>query len=280
MSGKNKELWFSPNDIHNLNENRLINIEKTTLDEDFAMHWHEHFEIEFIIGGLGKGKINGVEYNLTPGDIYILSTTDFHDLYNKENPLTLYTLNFEQNALEYELSEKILSNKSGNLFFHLESSEYQWMKTIFDMIYQELTVETEIRKKCAQNLLNAVVYFLLQHTKLSDENVNTEKTHISLAIAYLELNFRKEITLDEVADYVGLNKNYLCSLFHKETGKKMVRYLNDLRLHYSRKLLRSTYLSVSEVSSHCGFKTLSTYLHEFKSKYNETPQQYRTRKAK
>lgn len=91
----------------------------------------------------------------------------------------------------------------------------------------------------------------------------------------METNFYNDPTLAEVAEYVGLNKNYFSDVFRKETGKTFVQYSNNLKLKYARNLLVASEMSVNEICYKCGFRSISTFLHEFKKKYGETPIKYR-----
>ena len=53
--------------------------------------------------------------------------------------------------------------------------------------------------------------------------------HINKAIDYTDQNYTEPITLEEMADYLGINKCYFCHLFKKETGKTYSQFLNEIR---------------------------------------------------
>lgn len=89
-------------------------------------------------------------------------------------------------------------------------------------------------------------------------------------------NNQKEITLEDMAKSVSLNKNYFIRLFRKETGMTPNVYLTDIRLFHAQIMLVRTQLSISEISLLSGFNTVSYFIKCFKNKYGITPYQYRT----
>lgn len=50
------------------------------------------------------------------------------------------------------------------------------------------------------------------------------------AVRFMEDNHGKQITLQEITDYLCISTSYFSSQFKKNTGKSFVEYLNDIRL--------------------------------------------------
>lgn len=241
----------------------------------FPLHWHEFFEIELIIRGHGNCILNGKPYELNPGDLYLLTTTDFHEVYAED--IEVLHLTFDQRMIDAGMTEKIIlaSEKGKSLFFHLDEKEYERFYSYMSLIIDECSVEDDYRYDFISHLMQCIFILMLRKVEFKDTEKSKHKPPIAEAIAYLELHFRESPDLQTVADRVGLNKNYFCSLFKEETGKTMVRYVNDLKLAYSRNLLKSTTISITEICLNCGFNSFSNFIHEFKLKYGETPLQCR-----
>ena len=126
-----------------------------------------------------------------------------------------------------------------------------------------------------KNMLEAVVILLLGKFITCEKDKSSGRNHVQRAIAYLEMHFKDDPGLDEVADFVGLNGNYFSGIFKKETGKSFVRYLIDLKLEYSRNLIRSSNMTMNEICMSAGFNSFSNFARKFKRKYGVTPLQYR-----
>ena len=91
---------------------------------------------------------------------------------------------------------------------------------------------------------------------------------------FLEQNFDRRISLKSLARYLGISSAYLSSLFHREYGITISKYLTSLRLEAARRLLQSSRMQVSEIASHCGFSSSSYFIKAFSNHYNVTPRNY------
>ena len=193
------------------------------LKPHFPLHWHEFFEIELIISGHGHCTLNGKPYDLNPGDLYLLTTTDFHEVY--ADNIEVLHLTFDQSMIDAGMTEKIIS-VGENLFFHLDNKEYEKFYSYMSLIIEECALADSYRKDFVSHLMQCIFILMLRKVDFKETEKSKHCPPIAAAIAYLELHFRESPDLQTVADHVHLNKNYFCSLFREETGKTMVRYTN------------------------------------------------------
>ncbi|NMA69430.1 MAG: helix-turn-helix transcriptional regulator [Desulfitobacterium sp.] len=114
-----------------------------------------------------------------------------------------------------------------------------------------------------------------EKVKKTTINQRVYSLHIQKAIAYIEKNITEDLSLDEVVDYLKLNKTYFCKLFKENTGKTFSQYVNELRVEYSKKLLEETNLSILDIALAVGYNN-SNYFHKaFKERLGVTPYNYR-----
>ena len=92
---------------------------------------------------------------------------------------------------------------------------------------------------------------------------------------YINTKFREKKYLQELSDRVGLNRSYFSSLFKKSTGFGVVEYINELRIHYSIELLKTTAKSILEISLLAGFDSLSLFYSAFKKSTSISPHVFR-----
>lgn len=95
------------------------------------------------------------------------------------------------------------------------------------------------------------------------------------AVAYLTQNFRRNITLDDVAAQVHLTGTYLTHLLKQETGKTYKHLLDELRLEHSKQLLAYTDVPMVKVAEDSGFLDQVHFTKRFKLYTGLTPGQYR-----
>jgi two-component system response regulator YesN len=87
---------------------------------------------------------------------------------------------------------------------------------------------------------------------------------IEKAVEYIERNYYKEITLDDLSNYVGLSKSYLSSYFKKVTGGNFIDYLIHLRIEKAKQLFRQTDLKTFEVAEKVGIQDPKYFTKLFK----------------
>lgn len=101
------------------------------------------------------------------------------------------------------------------------------------------------------------------------------RSEIIKAIVYLETNFRQEISLNDVADHVGLSKNHFCKLFKQETGENFVNYLNRLRIERSKLMLLQPEASVKQIAVQVGMGNYRYFCKMFKSLTGKRPMDFK-----
>lgn len=87
----------------------------------------------------------------------------------------------------------------------------------------------------------------------NSENGSEYSVSVRKSISFIEENYGKNITLQDVADHVSITKNYLSMLFKQETGINFVAYLNRFRIEKAKQLLTTTNMKIYEIADHIGF---------------------------
>lgn len=92
---------------------------------------------------------------------------------------------------------------------------------------------------------------------------------------YISKNYASTITLDGLAGEFFVSKYHLSREFKKYTGFSPNEYLIDTRINAAKALLRSTDLSIGEISQQVGVSSADHFLYLFKSRENTRPSVYR-----
>lgn len=96
-------------------------------------------------------------------------------------------------------------------------------------------------------------------------------------INYIEQNYHTMETLQEIAEQMNFNIDYLYRMFKKETGITLNSYLTQVRLSKARDLLQTTNDTVYEIASKVGYSNVSYFSKKFRQMYGENPNIYRNR---
>ena len=75
---------------------------------------------------------------------------------------------------------------------------------------------------------------LLQQAQKSDIKVRSAEMHVNKAIEYIKNNYWRRITIPEIADYVNINRTYLCKIFKNYMGISPSQYILNLKMEYAK----------------------------------------------
>jgi transcriptional regulator GlxA family with amidase domain len=98
---------------------------------------------------------------------------------------------------------------------------------------------------------------------------------VAAALRYIWDWLHYDLSVDQIADEVGLSASQLQRRFQKALGRSVVQELLRKRLDEARHLLRTTDLSIADIAPKLGFHSDSYLYRSFRSAYGMTPAQYR-----
>ncbi|MBO9607522.1 MAG: helix-turn-helix transcriptional regulator [Paenibacillaceae bacterium] len=262
-----------------------IRISEYVVNRSWSLHWHDFFEMEIIVTGSGKQRLNGVEMPLAPGTAYLLTPTDVHELYPGPEGMRLINLKFSEEMLDGAVRER-LNRKDFALFARLAGETFERATADARLIERECraTANRFGKKEWLQATLGRMLIDYIRHaeTGRGTDRTAQEATRalqqengdyglLGGALAYIRLHFREPLTLKGVAERTGLSPNYFSERFHELTGQPFQSYLLELRLEHARQLLAASACSVTEICHAAGFNTLPHFIRAFKKKYGHPP---------
>lgn len=90
---------------------------------------------------------------------------------------------------------------------------------------------------------------------------------------YLSCNILKKFSLEEIAQYAGMNRTYFCLFFKKNYGVSLTDYVNKQRVEVACGMLRQGNIPVSDVAKACGFPTVTYFNRVFKKIMGISPRE-------
>ena len=129
-------------------------------------------------------------------------------------------------------------------------------------------------------------YFLLCMSRLVKSNLaakNSEarqESYVKKAFLFIEDHFSEDISVQDIAFHVGLERSYLYRLFTKHVGTSPSRYLLNYRLDKAAEMLENKALSVAKISLAVGFYDVSHFYKAFLARFGMPPKKYSTQKYK
>ena len=123
--------------------------------------------------------------------------------------------------------------------------------------------------------LNHEVWTIFVETVNEYKKENLYSKPILTCLNYIDSHFNEKITLEIVADQIGLNPCYLATLFKKETGQTFGEYILSIRIETSKALLTKTDYSYAQIAYSLAFCSQSYFTKIFHSETGYTPREYR-----
>lgn len=230
-----------------------------------TIHWHEFYEIELILSGGGVYHIDGIDYPIERGALFVMSPSSFHRIHFTENTRLvnfMFTLDTCDPAFLCGVFDSIPHIK-----MQLSEQEIDFIHTLA----KEMTNATSV--KYLSVMMNGVLGKIQQlHTSRAEPLQNAEMQY---AILYIQNHFKEDLHLSDVARTVNYSPNYFGNKFKEYTGVTFKSYIMTLQFTLAEQMLEHTALSVTEICYGCGFKDFSNFMSYFKKRHGITPGEYR-----
>ncbi len=257
-------------------------------DKEFGREQHLHSATQILAGksGMLEVKVASNKFNLRVGDVLIIKNSVPHTA----KPILPFTTTasikigtkFLVPTPLFEVGEYLYAALShfDKDFIYLRRED-EPTGDIFSTVTR-ICEENEKRDRSAPLFVEGyskILLGLLEREGLLQSAVRnldaTAIANISPALLYVEKNYTKEISLEETAKTLDINREYFCRLFKKTVGITFVDYANLVRISRAKELLISSQKSIAEISESLGFSSVSYFTRVFKNLTNSTPAIYR-----
>ena len=99
--------------------------------------------------------------------------------------------------------------------------------------------------------------------------------YIKEALAYIDNNYMRDISIEDIAESSGLNRSYFGKIFRESVGKTPQEFLINYRMIKAAQLLRLTNYPIHEIGNAVGYPNQLHFSRAFKSVYGVSPRNWR-----
>ena len=238
-------------------------------------HSHEFFHFICHISGAGSIVNANTKCRLEAGRIYLTMPGIVHEFHNtdKEDLVTY--------EVKFEINDQVLKEKIQKLPFEISTND-QPISDIFASMYAESKKKGPLYKEMICADMNKLL-ILLQRSVFEENDLSAvgmdyssiEKEDVAKVLAYLERNMHKDISLEQMAKLVHLEKIHFLKKFKKQTSVTPKKYLNSMRMKRAKTLLQYSDMNITQISEAVGFKNIHYFSRTFSQYMNESPTEYR-----
>ena len=246
------------------------------------------YEFDLYLGGEREAWVDGKHYRLSEGYIYFKRPCEVVAGVGDYN-MYMITLDFAESSTLSPSSyyrnrdgepqqvcdlDKLCKLPSVFFAYHYKDIIELFEKLI--LCTYPAAEDKELERAYVEELLFLILADAARFKREADDTrPTTSAEHIKRACAFINRHYAENISVDMIAEHVGLNKNYLIRLFKTELCTTPMKYLLDTRLFFARTLLLQTDETVSGIAERCGFNTASYFIKCFRERYFESPLSYK-----
>lgn len=282
-------------EITPLNENDFMYVaDRHKKEFDYPIHIHDVLELNFVANAAGARRVVGDSSEVIDNlDLVLITSPDLEHVWEqyecKSEDIHEVTVQFRLN-------------------FDLDTSSFRFSsyKSIYDMliraqrglafppeaimlVYHRLARLSSIEEGfIAVQEFFSILYELskfndareLASSSFAKVEVVSESKRILKVKNYIDEHYKDDLSLEQLADLVGMTPTAFSRYFKQRTAKNISEYIVDIRLGHAARLLVDTSDSVSEICWATGFNTLSNFNRLFRKRKECSPTEFREKYQK
>lgn len=252
-----------------------------------AKHWHNGFEILYIIDGQMTVNTNGVDHLIRSGGFAVINCKSIHAACNR---------GYCRNLLLQIPYDKIVRNipdidtsiircicKDGNS----ATGKYSEVQATLNKLEKLFESEHDCGYLLKLNsLVYELLYYLVTNFKVRTNPELKRKTdhniqRLGIVLQYVRQHYSENISLSDAASMVALNKEYFSRFFRKYIGMTFMDYVFSVRLEHAHYDIINTDYTIGEIANQCGFeKNYKLFVRKYRQQYGCNPAEKRKQIAK
>lgn len=224
----------------------------------------------FIIITEGKGSLikGDKRYTLTKGMGFVISSG--------------ITLQIKSDSIEpfTAITIRISGEASKQLFSQIEKREQDIVMKLSShgkVIDSARDLVTECGKSYSSDYSVMVAFYEFINSiddYYTEKKIPSKNVYMTRAIEYIKHNYNKNISVESIADMLGIERSYLSRLFKNYKHKSTQNYIIDYRMLQAKRLFEQEDMNVSQVSTAVGYTNIYCFSRIFKSRVGMPPKEY------
>ena len=235
-------------------------------------HWHNDYEFIYVQKGPFTIKKKDGDVVLHDNEVYILNSEEIHLYPEMKREFEILFVNIPT-AMIYPYFN--IHKESPSFVIESESAKKSIIyasKVLYDM--KDMSNKFENFK--IKSAVNYLLYFLMKYCYKPDlkyprGSESSDFDCAKKAISYMEENYKKDITLTEIANYIGMAPSHFSKYFKDKTETSFSKFLRRVRLEHAIRDMRENDTSVKDAAQNNGFPNVNCFISACKEVYDRTP---------
>lgn len=232
-------------------------------------HWHKEFQFIWVIEGTLNYSIEAHTVPLSSSSGILINSSKLHSAKPLSKKVDYLCIDFSPLFINELFYQKIVT--------HIQQ-QTNFIFTSVQLNTRQAAILKEIISS-PNNLNYFSIYELLlgilSQVKTDKRFFEKRPLPIYELLDFVHANYQKQLSVDDIAQSIPINKNKCTALFNQYTQLSPINYVIDFRLNKAKELLQTTDYSISEICYSVGFNNISYFITKFKQKYHCTPLKFR-----
>jgi AraC-like DNA-binding protein len=254
---------------------------------DFPLHYHEEFELNFIQNAKNARRVIGDHIeDIDELELVLVGSNLQHAWFThhcKSKEIREITIQFHKDLFDDKFLRRnqlsfirtMLEKSLRGILFSKETTQQLAPRIMelnqkqgFDSVLELMSILHDLSISRNMRILSDASFN-------NTEQFTYNSRRIEKTLEYMNHNFDKPITLNEVARLANMSDAAFSRFFKQRTGNTFIDSLTEIRLGHASRMLIDTTQSIAEVAYHCGFNNISNFNRIFKKKKSCTPKDFR-----
>ena len=248
----------------------------------FGPNMRDAHVIHVIREGKGTLEINKKKYELGAGDVfYIPPKVEAWYESDKDDPWCYTWVGFVGMKAGECTSQAGFSLKNPVRKINCVDKVGQYIEQMLEA-YQ-LSYSNELKRN---GLLHLVMSAFVEDYCQNNAALGVAATHpypgavyVQHAVEYMTYHYDEKLKINDLADFIGINRSYLTSSFKKHMGCSPQEFLINLRVEKAKSLLKKTDMSINAVANAVGYPDQLAFSKVFKQHCGMSPRMYKEEKS-
>lgn len=255
---------------------------------------HQAARFMYFNKGIGKIKIDGVEYDILPHTLCAITPWKVTDIIDVRDTLHLnlivYDFQFFNTALKFtpgleEESVTLINFLQAHPLIHLEGEQVQTIDEIMSAFQKELGVDSASLGQSNRPFnflytLIKIIEIMIEYRRCFQESKESvgKKSNSGMQnsiLSYIYFHSAEHLTLEKVAGVFYISESSLSKKLSELTGTTFTKLLNEIRIEKAIDYLIYTGLNLDDIALFLGFYDASHLSRHFVDKMGLTPNKYR-----
>ncbi|MDF2663173.1 MAG: AraC family transcriptional regulator [Paenibacillus sp.] len=246
-------------------------------------HYHDYYEIYYLLSGERYYYIEDTTYYLKQGCLLFIGKNRIHKTIDASRPEHERIVFYFDDALlqTYPAADAetiLLPFRAESSMLELNVQEQSYAENLLFQMSREHVDTGQIGKQLfLQSLVVQLLLFAARKMNTADD-VPAQLMHRKIAevLDYCRSNYNESITLSFISSNFYISPSHFSRLFKQYTGFNLPEYLNTLRIREAQRLLRETKLKITEIAERVGYANITHFNRKFKLATQMSPNEYKS----